>query len=186
MQGIRDRAFIGTAMPSIKLPESVSSISELAFAENMAITSFVYPKNVEDVTNAFQGCTNLTEMVLPENAKTIYNQALAYTGVRKVTIPEGVTTMWNYVFSNCTNLEVVMLPSTLAYLKGKEMFYRCSSLKAILNHAVTAPTVSLPENLFEWYAHNATLYIPIHSSGYDSNGWEKFTKRKAALPTTSC
>ena len=180
LQGIRDRAFIGTAMPSIKLPESVSSISELAFAENMAITSFAYPKNVEDVTNAFQGCTNLTEIVLPENAKTIYNQALAYTGVRKVTIPEGVTTMWNYVFSNCTNLEVVMLPSTLAYLKGKEMFYKCSSLKAILNHAVTAPTVSLPENLFEWYAHNATLYIPIHSSGYDSNGWEKFTKRKVA------
>lgn len=90
---------------------------------------------------AFEGC-HIEHIVLPSSLVTV---ASAFTGCPlkgTLVIPEGVTHIRDYAFSSCSQLEEIILPSTLRnvgnedflypYAIGAHAFDGCSSLRQIV------------------------------------------------------
>ena len=153
---LEDSAFYGcSALKSITLPSSISSISYHAFKsctvleevknfENTSIEilqneifrgtslkSIVLPRTVTLInTNAFHGCSSLREIAFPESLTKINGGAFfGCSSLREVVLKEGFTAFDRYnIFQNCTSLLYVKLPSTLKSNLTDEIFKGCTSL----------------------------------------------------------
>ena len=149
-------AFYGcSALKSITLPSSISSISSQAFNsctvleevknfENTSIEilqdeifrgtslkSIVLPRTVTLInTNAFYGCSSLREIAFPESLTRINGGAFyGCSSLREVVLKEGFTAFSRYnIFQNCTSLLYVKLPSTLKSNLTEGIFRGCTSL----------------------------------------------------------
>lgn len=104
---------------------------------------------------AFQGC-HIEHIVLPKSLVTIASAFCGCPLKGELVIPEGVTHIRDYAFEGCSQLESVVLPSTLCnvgnadpyypYAIGAHAFAGCSALTAInLPDGVT----HLGEGIFE-------------------------------------
>ena len=149
-------AFYGcSALKSITLPSSISSISSHAFNsctvleevknfENTSIEilqdeifrgtslkSIVLPRTVTLInTNAFYGCSSLREIAFPESLTRINGGAFyGCSSLREVVLKEGFTAFSrNNIFQDCTSLLYVKLPSTLKSNLTEGIFRGCTSL----------------------------------------------------------
>ena len=111
----------------ITIPESVSSIGQLAFALNNLTWvdngdgdktgPFVYTRKSGggfDKTSLLQYAGYQTaNAVVPNHVKRIENYAFYYSYIKGVTIPEGVTYIGNYAFQLCKLQGKVVIPSTV-------------------------------------------------------------------------
>ena len=82
------------------------------FKGNTTIVSFnefQYFNGITDISNAFQGCTNLWEITLPDNLSTIGDAA----------------------FANCKSLNSIILPENIVSI-GDSSFYECTSLNSVI------------------------------------------------------
>ena len=82
------------------------------FKGNTTIVSFnefQYFNGITDISNAFQGCTNLWEITLPDNLSTIGDAA----------------------FANCKSLNSIILPENIVSI-GDSSFYNCTSLNSVI------------------------------------------------------
>lgn len=70
------------------------------------------------------------ELNLPEGFDTIFQKVFCDASFKSVIIPEGYTTFEDFAFSNCKQLEELILPSTMKSL-GWGCFNNCSSLKKV-------------------------------------------------------
>ena len=153
---LENLAFYGcSALKSITLPSSISSISSQAFNsctvleevknfENTSIEilqdeifrgtslkSIVLPRTVTLInTNAFYGCSSLREIAFPESLTKINGGAFyGCSSLREVVLKEGFTAFFRYnIFQNCTSLLYVKLPSTLKSNLTEGIFRGCTSL----------------------------------------------------------
>ena len=94
--------------------------------------------------------------------------------LQMVVLPEGITSLDERAFSNCTHLAHIELPSTLASI-GNYCFASCTSGQYMLCRAVTPPT--LGTSAISGYIHtNSKLYVPEDSvSAYtNASGWGSF------------
>jgi hypothetical protein len=72
-------------LTSITIPNSVTSIGNMAFADCTGLTSITIPNSVTSIgARAFEGCTGLTS----------------------ITIPNSVTSIGSSAFRGCTNLTI--------------------------------------------------------------------------------
>ena len=153
---LENSAFYGcSALKSITLPSSISSISYYAFKsctvleevknfENTSIEilqdeifrgtslkSIVLPRTVTLINNnAFYGCSSLREIAIPESLTKINGGAFyGCSSLREVVLKEGFTAFYGYnIFQNCTSLLYVKLPSTLKSNLTEGIFRGCTSL----------------------------------------------------------
>ena len=82
------------------------------FKGNTTIVSFnefQYFNGITDISNAFQGCTNLWEITLPDNLSTIGDAA----------------------FANCKSLNSIILPENIVSI-GDSSFISCKALSTLL------------------------------------------------------
>ena len=103
---IREAVFYGTAIPSITIPEGVTSIKPYAF----------------------KNCTKLTGVSLPSTLTSV--GFYACTALKTVELPDAVTTIGNYAFRKCAALESVRFSESLQNI-GESSFYGCESLAAL-------------------------------------------------------
>ena len=131
---IGNTAFRNTGITQIKIPNSVKQIGDEAFA-NTAIESINIPDGMEDINpRAFEGCKSLQNInVSPQNRiycnvdgtiylkekKIIIRVPVIKSGTYKV--PEGVIGIGKYAFSECHQINEVLLPATLEII-GKAAF----------------------------------------------------------------
>lgn len=141
-------------------------------------TELQYFTSLENIDNAFYGCSELNTITLPSHITTIGNNAFANcTSLESIVIPEGVTTIGNNAFANCTSLTSVKIPSTVTYI-GDNAFRGCINVSTITMNPTTAPT--LGENVWgdgeENYVGSnvsAVKYVTIKDEyiGYDTDKW---------------
>ena len=135
---------------TLTLPSTLRIIGEQAF-KDIPASSLTLPENVEEIgTDAFANCTNLRRATIPANVKYIGEGAFYNTGLIRVyynavdaevqgrlpqsltraIIGEGVRTIPAGLFSGCSNLTRVQMPSTVESI-GNYAFNGCTSLSHI-------------------------------------------------------
>lgn len=109
------RAFWCMKIKSVKIPDSVTSIGNEAFAHCALLKSVDFGNGLEYIGHyAFRGCESLKEIKIPDGIKTIERGAFQECkGVEYVEIGEGLETLKESTLGCLTSIKTLKLPSTL-------------------------------------------------------------------------
>ncbi len=150
-----------------------------AFKDNTAITSITIPNSVTSIgDNAFYGCSGLTAVHISDLAawcridfSNYYSNPLShahnlYLNGEKVTdlvIPYGVTEINSYAFDGCSGLTSVTIPNSVTSI-GRYAFDGCSGLTSVtIGYIVT----SIGDNAFTGCDIAKTIWLTnTPPSGY--------------------
>lgn len=119
-----------TALASITLPNSVRSIGERAF-DGSGLKSMVIPNGVTSLgKGAFSGCSNLETVVVPASITDWgWDVFSNNNSLKNVTLSEGLTGIGTYSFAHCKNLESIKIPASMKSIENSA--FTNSGLKSI-------------------------------------------------------
>ena len=130
---IGDRAFYScSSLTSIDLPDGITSIGNRAFYSCSSLTSIDLPDGITSIGDAtFEGCSSLTSIDLPDGLTSIrYCAFQNCSSLTSIDLPDGVTSIGSSAFTGCSSLTSIALPDELTSIGG-EAFSGCSSLTSI-------------------------------------------------------
>ena len=95
-------------LTSIIIPDGIISIEDFAFSVS-AIASIVLPNSVTSIgTMAFYGCMGLTSISIPEGMRNIARQTFGECrNLNTVTLKEGIQSIGEKAFENCESLTMM-------------------------------------------------------------------------------
>lgn len=107
-------AFFNSAVTSVTIPDSVTSISDEAFINCPKLTNISIPNSVTYIGfSAFSSCTSLKSITLPSSLSTIQSYAFYNCeNLKTIRIPVSVTSIGNYAFDVCPSLMTVTYPGS--------------------------------------------------------------------------
>ncbi len=140
-------AFVGkSSIQSVKLPETIRTISQDAFKNCASLKAIVIPSTVTAIAEyAFAGCVSLTEII----------------------IQSALTSIGHYSFEGCTALKEISIPSTKI---GFGAFKNCTALESI---QFLQPVQSLGREAFHgtaWYNTQPKGLLTVGTAVYSYNG----------------
>ena len=128
---------------SVKIPSSVTSIGDLAFAECTSLIEFIISENnsvyksingdiySKDGKTLVQYAGSKTEFIIEDGVTTIgFGAAYGCTKITKVTLPDSVTVIEGDGFYYCQKLESINIPDNVESI-GNRAFYYDSVLETI-------------------------------------------------------
>lgn len=177
------KAFSGSSVVGIRLPDTVELIGENAFLYCTTLVEIEFGAGVKRIdADAFDGClalgivklnsgleeigkqafgmcTSLKEIDIPNTVVTIGSGAFAMSGLVNVSIPGSVSQVGKQAFSSCAALEEVTILSGVQAI-GERAFENCSALERI----EIPSTVETIEYGAFMYDDNVTIYAPSGSA----------------------
>ena len=173
---IRVEKYIGSAtdvtVPSTLSGKTVNEIYNYCFKDNTAITSVAIPSSVTSIgISAFYGCSKLTSITIPNSVISIGSSAFyGCSGLTSITIPNSVTSIGSSAFSGCSGLTSITIPfvggssssnTYLGYIFGASSYsgnssYVPSSLKTV----VVTNGSSIPSYAFYDCSKLTSITIP--------------------------
>lgn len=101
---INNAAFPNSAVTSVTIPDSITSIPDAAFVNCSKLTNISIPNSVTYIGfSAFSSCTSLKSITLPSSLRTIGNSAFAgCPSLMTVTYP-GSKTQWDAITKGSNN-----------------------------------------------------------------------------------
>ena len=119
-------AFERSAVTSVTIPDSVTSISDEAFINCPKLTNISIPNSVTSIGfSAFEHCTSLKSITLPSSLRNIsmflFHNCSQLTTIQ---IPDSVLSIQDYAFGNCISLETIHIPVSVTSI-GVYAFNGC-------------------------------------------------------------
>ncbi len=135
---IGDSAFrVCKNLTSIELPESLTSIGEYAFSSCKVLTNITIPDGVTNIGDyAFNGCDSLMYnrkggVKYLGNSTNPYIVAVnADKNITSAELPDTVKAIYCEAFKDCENLKRISIPDSVTSI-GEYSFYRCKKLTSI-------------------------------------------------------
>lgn len=113
-------AFSNSAVTSVTIPDSVTSIHDVSFFNCSQLTNISIPNSVTYIGySAFNSCTSLKSITLPSSLSTI-SMAL-FSGCSQLTtihIPDSVSSIQISAFHNCENLKTIRIPVSVTSIEN--------------------------------------------------------------------
>ena len=165
----------------------LKAIGARAFADCWQLTKVILPEGIVSIgTNAFSW-TALSSINFPSTLKTIRNNAFwDCDKLTSVELPEGLETIENYAFAECSDLENLVIPSTVTSIGWGVIMYD-ESLATVTSRIINPYAVEDEAFVIgdQWDQENqvsiftlptATLYVPGGKRDvYQKlNGWNVF------------
>lgn len=129
---INNAVFPNSAVTSVTIPDSVTSIPDAAFVNCSELTNISIPNSVTYIGfSAFAHCTSLKSITLPSSLSSI-SEAL-FSGCSQLTtihIPDSVPSIQSYAFYHCRNLETIRIPVSVTLIET-DAFAGCPSLMTV-------------------------------------------------------
>lgn len=125
---IEHAAFFNSAVTSVTIPDSVTSIDDNAFGFCSQLTNISIPNSVTYIGfSAFAHCTSLKSITLPSSLSFISGSL--FSGCSQLTtihIPDSVPSIQSYAFYHCRNLETIRIPVSVTLIET-DAFAGCPS-----------------------------------------------------------
>lgn len=138
VESMRGGLFSATTIKSVKLPNTLTEISNAAF-RGTPITEITIPASVKKLQGSvFQGCTKLAKVTFEGDYMEEFSGSFQNcTSLRSVVCPRRVDMISYDMFTGCSNLTEVVLPENLKEIPSS-MFDGCKKLTKIdVPHTVT-------------------------------------------------
>lgn len=134
--GICKSGFTGTTITNVTIPDTVTDIAPLAFANCLTLSTVNLPDTIESMGEiAFSNTAFETRLKMDADSDfMIINDYILYlyTGMeRDAEVPDGVTVIANSAFANAEELASVSLPDGVKHI-GNNTFEKCSELKKMI------------------------------------------------------
>lgn len=144
----------GTETTEWKIPDTITSFGDEAFAYCKGITKMVIPQNAkfgdavykectgikgnfevpaflkEIPSGLCRDCTGITSITIPDGIEVIGDAAFQNTGITSIVIPGGVRKIGKHAFSGCENLTTITMKNGLETI-GDFAFAGCEKLVSI-------------------------------------------------------
>ena len=166
-----------TAITSVVLPDSITSIGENAFNGCESLTSVTFGKNSQLSSigpGAFNYCHSLESITIPESVTSIGSDAFYYCcGLRSVTFGENsqLTSIGEGAFNWCESLESITIPASVTSI-GEWAFVECYRLVEVWNLSKLNITAGSEDNGYVGYYAKRVETEPSESYVYtDENGY---------------
>ena len=156
--GMNDRAFAGTSITGIALPNKVEYLGEYVFENCKDLSEVTLPRYIAYYGEGlFKGCSSLTSVIWPEGFNEVKAWQYAGTGIKSLDVPENITVIGANAFSRCPDLTSLTFDYEIPAI-GDQAFY--GSPVREISILQTNPPV-LGENVFdEETLANAVLTVP--------------------------
>lgn len=113
---IGERAFAGSTITEIRLPDSVTHLNNACFAQCEVLSKIDLGGGLIYIGDeAFEGCISLEALLLPENLGYIGSNAFAYSSIQHLDLPDNIEILDYYAFYG-TQIEEIVLPASLTYI----------------------------------------------------------------------
>ena len=112
-----------------RLPETITSIGDLAFTGCINLALTILPEKVTSIGyGAFSGCSALALTKLPVGITILKTRVFQdCTNLALESLPEGIFDINSYAFEDCKNLKLTHLPQELTRI-GHDAFSGCTEL----------------------------------------------------------
>ena len=129
---IGKEAFRWSSLTSVKIPDSVTNIGEMAFYSCDGLTSIEIPDSVTTIGgSAFSNCRNLTSLKIPNSVTNIGSLAFSdCKSLKSVIIPNSVTSIGSMAFNDCESLKSAIIPNSITSIEDWT-FSGCESLTSV-------------------------------------------------------
>lgn len=160
-------------MTDINLPEGLTTIGKDAFS-GTALQSISIPGSVTTINRIFDGCSKLTDIKLSEGTTTIGAAAFFGLHIKTLVIPNSVTSIQQEACTLCKDLESLTIGKNVTEI-GYNAFDLCLNLKRVRVLADVPPTCA---NSFDQISADVVLEVPSASiEAYSkAEGWKNFAK----------
>lgn len=148
------------------------------------LTEYTIPNSVTSIGDlAFYCCNNLTSVTIPDSVTTIGEMAFAAnssgnSSLTTITIPDSVTSIGDYAFSLCDNLKSVTIGKSISTI-GDGAFSDCYRLSIVYCKAINPPFMpDMDEDWGVFFANASGRKIFVPRGSVDSykraKGWSNY------------
>ena len=211
---IGDRAFSGTSLATITIPDSVTEIQDNVFTDCALLTDITIPDNVTRLgEGCFSGCKRLKTLTLGKSVSSLgWNFISGCVGITEITIPKTVTEAWyalegssvevlifeqgmksilEGIAKDCTTLKIVYLPDSVSTI-GDSSFAGCKNLEKVKSNRSTfnfsansfEGCVKLDDSRFTVLDLENT-YLSANSEQANVNGIINYTLKYKLMPSVA-
>ncbi len=158
------RAFSGSQIQTIIIPDGVNEINEYAFSECTGIETIHIPFSTSVLeTGVFSECNELVSITIDSMTIQTFSDNLFYRcyNLETIIIPNSVRHIGSYAFFECTSMNRIIIPNVLEI--GDYAFSGCSSLNTFI---FNGDRPSIAEHSFENIQPFTSMYYYPSTIGW--------------------